>query len=66
MVVGLAATLATANVLTHYASLHRAAPTPFEPPAPVTEPSTRPMAKAHPPAEFGKSVLPASYRHDRD
>jgi hypothetical protein len=27
----------------------------------------RPIAKARPPAEFGRSVIPASYRHrDRD
>lgn len=62
MMVGLAATLATANLLTHYASLHRAAPAPFEPPAPLAEPVNRLIAKARPPSEFGRSVVPASFR----
>ena len=66
MVVGLATTLATANVLMHNAQLRRAAnPPAIEPAAP--EPLARPMAKARPPAEFGRSVTPASYRQrDRD
>lgn len=65
--VGLATTLATANILTHYAALHRPPPAAFEPPAPVIEPVNRPLAKARPPSEFGRSVTPASYRHrDRD
>ncbi len=63
MVVGLATTLATANVLMHNAQLRRAAnPPAIEPAAPAPEPLARPMAKARPPAEFGRSVIPASYR----
>lgn len=65
MVVGLVTTLATANVLTHNAQLRRAA----NPPAiePAAEPLAKPVATARPPAEFGRSVIPASFRHrDRD
>jgi hypothetical protein len=60
IVVGLVATLATANVLTYNAALRRASPPAFEPPA--TEPVLRPLATAQPPAEFGRSVSPASFR----
>jgi len=67
MVVGLVTTLATANVLMHNAQLHRAANPPVIEPAPTPEPMTRPLARARPPAEFGRSVIPASYRQrDRD
>jgi hypothetical protein len=69
MVVGLATTLATANVLMHNAQLQRAASPPaVEPGVPAPEPMmARPIAKARPPAEFGRSVIPASYRQrDRD
>jgi hypothetical protein len=65
MVVGLATTLATANVLMHNAQLRRAANPPALEPAP--ELMAKPIAKARPPAEFGRSVIPASYRQrDRD
>jgi hypothetical protein len=68
MVVGLVTTLATANVLTHNAQLRRAAnPPAVEPALPGLEPMTRPVAKARPPSEFGRSVTPATYRQrDRD
>jgi hypothetical protein len=67
IVVGLVATLATANVLIHNAALHRPPPPAFEPPAPATEPVNKPIAKARPPTEFGRSVTPAGYRQrDRD
>jgi hypothetical protein len=68
MLVGLATTLATANVLMHNAQLHRAATPPvIEPAMPAPEPMARPIAKARPPAEFGRNVIPASYRQrDRD
>ena len=68
MVVGLATTLATANVLMHNANLNRAATPPtVEPNAPAPEPAGKPIAKARPPAEFSRSVTPASYRQrDRE
>jgi hypothetical protein len=68
MVVGLATTLATANVLMHTAQLRRAAnPPAIEPAMPAPEPMVRPIAKARPPAEFSRSVIPTSYRQrDRD
>jgi hypothetical protein len=68
MVVGLATMLATTNVLTHSAQLRRAAnPPAIEPAVPAPESTVRPMAKARPPAEFGRSVIHASYRQrDRD
>jgi hypothetical protein len=68
MVVGLATTLATANVLMHNAQLRRAAnPPAVEPAVPTPEPMAKPVAKARPPAEFSRSVTPASYRQrDRD
>jgi len=67
MVVGLATTLATANVLMHNAQLRRAANPPTLEPAGPLEPMSRPVAKARPPSEFGRSVTPSSYRQrDRD
>ena len=68
MVVGLATTLATANVLTHNAQLRRAAnPPAAEPAPPAPEPMAKPIAKARPPAELGRSMMPASYRQrDRE
>jgi hypothetical protein len=68
MVVGLATTLATANVLMHNAQLRRAAnPPTVEPAVPAPEPMAKPLAKARPPAESSRSVIPVSYRQrDRD
>jgi hypothetical protein len=62
IVVGLATTLATANVLTHNAQLNRARPAAFEPPAPTPEPVIKPIARARPASEFGRSVTPANFR----
>ena len=65
IVVGMVTTLATANVLLHSAQLHRTAA--VEPSTPAPEPLAAPIAKARPPAEFGRSVTPATFRQrDRD
>jgi hypothetical protein len=68
MVVGLATTLAAANVLMHSADLRRATDAPaVEPIAQAAEPAGKPIAKSKPPVEFSRSVTPASYRQrDRD
>jgi hypothetical protein len=52
----------------HNAQLRRAAnPPAVEPAAPAPELMAKPVAKARPPSEFGRSVTPASYRQrDRD
>ncbi len=64
IVVGLATTLATANVLMHNAALHRAATPPMvEPAAPATGPAGKPIAKARPPAEFSRSLLVSTRRY---
>jgi hypothetical protein len=64
MVVGLATTLATANVLMHNAALHRpAAPPTVEPAAPASEPVSKPIARAKPPVEVSRSLIVATRRH---
>ncbi len=64
IMVGLATTLATANVLTHIAQLHRAPPAAFQAPPPP-DPGARPGARARTPGELGRSVTPAGFhQHD--
>jgi hypothetical protein len=66
IVVGLATTLATANVLMQSAELRRKAAPAAEPSMPTAEPAGKPIAKVRPPTEHGRSVIAVGYKRDRN